>query len=1361
MTSTDKSFSKSLSMSADKCNQEVETNHFLSSQCDKKTIDSKSTRTSKIFATTVEMYLRIKPTPSMLQQNYFILNPRTLLTFENKFIRNLKCTKSSEAEGRRHAFTKIFRSKTSQEEMFEGSIKHRVVEFLGGKSSTIMTYGMRDSGKTYTLFGTPASPGIITRSIELVFSAINCTIAPWYKPFRDTMLCLSETARAFEMQQKTRVLNGRSLDTKQIFTEAKQYLKNLWPENANPDEYEECYSESMYALWLSFVEIYNGNVYDLLDDAETHSPLRLAVSTEGRTYICGLQKVHAITALEACQILIAGQSKMISRSHTIFTMELLRYQKDHATDEVVLSTLTFCDLAGSVQFEKSDMRKASHINNSLLVLGRCLKAVGHNQVAPFRESKLTRICQSALSGQENLSIIVNIAFTSNNLDETQNIFNFCDIVRKFLTDHYKECKRVSEFEETVGDLETYAVNITSSCNDRSSSEILEIINCDDSACKNIREENRRLKRELEIARSEMLNNEYVIRQQLADHYSCVIKKLEATYKERAKEIEIEEHDLLKWSVKRVESFYKERIDNLMRHKKRKRGDNGDYTEDNHALYEELKAENTQVTSKVMVLKEAVKKLRQENKAILCEKNKCSFELALVMEELKKFRQLMRAGIRKWGGNSENIEDNADCLMNNLEQLIDEKVKGTEKKLEEISAMENKNVEIASREKQRSLKSEDLLNDILIKMKEMEKELLRKEAYIIQLQHHAQMQGRQFAEIQQCLNDTKNEDIKNQKCKCDRSTNISFDDTINNFFQDNAFTEKSSSQMSCMSSSAVEQQELNDWITVPKLFATQNCVESIRKNDSNMFDDRKSFFENNGSMDCSVSRTSDRSSKDDSGVSSELQNESRRSISVSDNMSTHEDKCTQTCIVDEDSHIAAKDSVEQFKIDCTFSNRWNYQEMLYIAKLSRDLETIRDAIYALDETACVNECQLLYEKEALEELIEKKSEIAIKRDDLFKIIKNKIEEYKHEIRELIHKLALESLEEEVLQKTLQINKLDGKIAKMQHELAKVHGLFQKAHDFEIILNKCQKDKNKLCRQLCEYSETQLTFEDKLKELTTKITERETEIISLKNEVRNIIDLNIANKEKARNLNEQITEASENISLAKEDLHCCEDLRKNVENTIKAEIHDFTSQFSDQKNNTILLNEICKTYSDSQNEITRLKMHLEHKELEAILLKINKGTTIKKYESLMRHFQNKIEEKNKHFKTAYNANNSGRSPDNQRQPKESFKDNEVENCFINSCYVPEHVNPEILNISVSSDDSMILSKEKDGIKFDDNESYQTDGSVKSYACLHVNETDSLEMENNFNIKLPDTKDKKKILDWTKIRRISGKTFLSINT
>lgn len=121
-----------------------------------------------------------------------------------------------------------------------------------------------------------------------------------------------------------------------------------------------------------------------------------------------------------------------------------------------------------------------------------------------------------------------------------------------------------------------------------------------------------------------------------------------------------------------------------------------------------------------------------------------------------------------------------------------------------------------------------------------------------------------------------------------------------------------------------------------------------------------------------------------------------------------------------------------------------------------------------------------------------------------------------------------------------------------------------------------------------------------------------------------------------------------------------------------------------------------------------MQLEHKKLEATVLKTDRDATIKKYEILMRHFQNEIEEKYKHLKTLANSSDNLKrsSTENQRQPEEILKDHEAENSFTSSsCFMPKHVNLETLNVSSAPNkDSTTFSDEKDGIdiKFGDNKS-----------------------------------------------------------
>lgn len=130
------------------------------------------------------------------------------------------------------------------------------------------------------------------------------------------------------------------------------------------------------------------------------------------------------------------------------------------------ASLKFCDLAGAERQNKTGnmgdrLKEASGINTSLLVLGRCLEAVLHNQkpgskkeLVPTRDSKLTHLLQSSLTGREKFVMIVNLMPTVEFLEENLNVLNFgsiaCKIVtKKTETKKYSTSTRYSYFLKNV------------------------------------------------------------------------------------------------------------------------------------------------------------------------------------------------------------------------------------------------------------------------------------------------------------------------------------------------------------------------------------------------------------------------------------------------------------------------------------------------------------------------------------------------------------------------------------------------------------------------------------------------------------------------------------------------------------------------------------------------------------------------------------------------------------------------------------------------------------------------------------------------------------------------------------------------
>ncbi|VAI71857.1 unnamed protein product [Triticum turgidum subsp. durum] len=121
-----------------------------------------------------------------------------------------------------------------------------------------------------------------------------------------------------------------------------------------------------------------------------------------------------------------------SRSHTIFTLtvESSPFCESNEGETVTFSQLNLIDLAGSessrAETTGARRKEGSYINKSLLTLGTVISKLtdGKATHVPFRNSKLTRLLQSSLSGQGRVSLICTVTPASSNSEETHNTLKF-------------------------------------------------------------------------------------------------------------------------------------------------------------------------------------------------------------------------------------------------------------------------------------------------------------------------------------------------------------------------------------------------------------------------------------------------------------------------------------------------------------------------------------------------------------------------------------------------------------------------------------------------------------------------------------------------------------------------------------------------------------------------------------------------------------------------------------------------------------------------------------------------------------------------------------------------------------------------
>ncbi|XP_033996939.1 kinesin-like protein KIF20B [Trematomus bernacchii] len=419
----------------------------------------------------LKVYLRIRPFSSAESHNgesqdcVTIEPPDTaLLKPPNLSLSaRLSSEKSLPQTGQRFKFSQVYGPETSQKDFFQGTVKDLVKDVLEGGNSLVFTYGVTNAGKTFTFLGPDADAGILPRTLDVIFSSIAEQVfnGTSIKPQR----CREFTSLTAEQQAEEAAFkrhffrqfkeNERSNASLQSSTNKSLFEGTSMMDTSEERINLEVDAHTKFSVWVSFCEIYNENIYDLLEAAPSGAVkrinLRLSQDVKGNSFVKDLRWVQVNTAEEAYKVMKLGKKNQSfsatqlnfrsSRSHSIFSIRILRIEDIGTMRVRAVSELCLCDLAGSERCAKTQnkgerLKEAGNINTSLLILGKCLKALRHNQQAkllqqvPFRESKLTHYLQSFLCGRGKACMIVNINQCASMYDETLNVLKFSAVAQK-------------------------------------------------------------------------------------------------------------------------------------------------------------------------------------------------------------------------------------------------------------------------------------------------------------------------------------------------------------------------------------------------------------------------------------------------------------------------------------------------------------------------------------------------------------------------------------------------------------------------------------------------------------------------------------------------------------------------------------------------------------------------------------------------------------------------------------------------------------------------------------------------------------------------------------------------------------------
>ncbi|NWX04810.1 KI20A protein, partial [Caloenas nicobarica] len=373
----------------------------------------------------------------------------------------------------RFTFSQVFGPETTQSEFFEGSMKEIVRAYVNGVNGLVFTYGVTNAGKTFTIQGTSKDFGILPRSVDVIFNHVRgrqylkMNFKPYLsndvKKLEEAQVKQEEAIKSAVLASLKEVTLEKSLraDLSKTYFSLLNYSSFGSENNFVPlDMYKtKIHQRTQASVWISFCEIYNEYVYDLLNVLSTSKTqkrrvLRICEDQGGNSYIKDLKWINIQSTEEACKILKIGNknrsfactrmNEQSSRSHTIFSIRLLRLTDEPQPHVLGVSELSFCDLAGSERCNKTQafgdrLKEAGNINNSLHILGKCIAALKQNQnpkmkpsYIPFRESKLTRLFQPFFCGKGKACMIVNVNQHASTYDETLHVMKFSAVAKQVI-----------------------------------------------------------------------------------------------------------------------------------------------------------------------------------------------------------------------------------------------------------------------------------------------------------------------------------------------------------------------------------------------------------------------------------------------------------------------------------------------------------------------------------------------------------------------------------------------------------------------------------------------------------------------------------------------------------------------------------------------------------------------------------------------------------------------------------------------------------------------------------------------------------------------------------------------------------------
>lgn len=262
-----------------------------------------------------------------------------------------------------------------------------------GYNACIFAYGQTGSGKSYTMMGGQESKGIIPRLCDSLFDRIAKCQSP----------------------------------------------------------------EQSYKVEVSYMEIYNEKVHDLLDPKPNKQSLKVREHAVLGPYVDGLSQL-AVSSFQDIDNLMAEGNKSrtvaatnmnseSSRSHAVFSVVLTQTLVDpmSGVSGERVSRMSLVDLAGSERAAKTGavgdrLKEGSNINKSLTTLGLVISKLADqssnsknkDKFVPYRDSVLTWLLKDNLGGNSKTVMVATVSPAADNYEETLSTLRYADRAKRIV-----------------------------------------------------------------------------------------------------------------------------------------------------------------------------------------------------------------------------------------------------------------------------------------------------------------------------------------------------------------------------------------------------------------------------------------------------------------------------------------------------------------------------------------------------------------------------------------------------------------------------------------------------------------------------------------------------------------------------------------------------------------------------------------------------------------------------------------------------------------------------------------------------------------------------------------------------------------